>query len=417
MTEYRLSYVKTLLAAMAIGLVAFLGTPPIAAHRIGIAKTLVETIGRALILLASCVALGALVTLYRDRAQAKGKLDLFCASNAPRSEEGLATAHHELGILLRRLWRRVFGGNWLLVGDIVEIRSLEEIRKTLDPSGCLDGLPFMAEMIESCGRQAKVFRCVDKIYDYGRSKKLRRLKDVVLLGGLRCDGSAHGACQASCYLLWKTAWLRPIADTEPRGGPSGHHAALAGHQSKPSSGPYTCQYTKLATASTPMAWWDIRQDVRPLLTGNVTLAAFCVAIITRVFNVVQGARGGVGFPAMVPERERSIRASDQSFAPGDTIRVNSMQAIMATLNDKGRNRGLWFDRDMVKHCGRRYTVRRRVERIIDDATGQMLEMKTPCLVLAGVEASGEFLRFCAQHEYPFWREAWLSSEPGAICSR
>jgi hypothetical protein len=135
MTEYRLSYVTTLLAAMAIGLVAFLGTPPIAAHRIGIAKTLVETIGRALILLTSCVALGALVTLYRDRAQAKGKLDLFCASNAPRSEEGLDTAHHELGILLRRLWRRVFGGNWLLVGDIVEIRSLEEIRKTLDPSG------------------------------------------------------------------------------------------------------------------------------------------------------------------------------------------------------------------------------------------------------------------------------------------
>ena len=37
---------------------------------------------------------------------------------------------------------------------------------------------------------------------------------------------------------------------------------------------------------------------------------------------------------------------------------------------------------------------------------------TPCLVLAEAEASGEFLRFCAQHEYPFWREVWLSPESG-----
>ena len=37
-------------------------------------------------------------------------------------------------------------------------------------------------------------------------------------------------------------------------------------------------------------------------------------------------------------------------------------------------------------------------------------MKTPCLVLEGVDNSGEFLRFWAQHEYLYWRDVWLESD-------
>ena len=36
-------------------------------------------------------------------------------------------------------------------------------------------------------------RHVDKIYDFCGAKNLRRLRDTVLLQGLRCDGAAHGA--------------------------------------------------------------------------------------------------------------------------------------------------------------------------------------------------------------------------------
>ena len=50
------------------------------------------------------------------------------------------------------------------------------------------------------------------------------------------------------------------------------------------------------------------------------------------------------------------------------------------------------------------------QRIIDDATGKMLEMKTPCIVLEGADASGEFLHFCPQQERIFWREGWLAPE-------
>jgi len=65
---------------------------------------------------------------------------------------------------------------------------------------------------------------------------------------------------------------------------------------------------------------------------------------------------------------------------------------------------------MMKHCGRRYRILRRVDRLIDDATGRMVPMRHPCLVLDSVDSSGEFLRLSAQHEYPFWREEWLSLE-------
>jgi hypothetical protein len=65
---------------------------------------------------------------------------------------------------------------------------------------------------------------------------------------------------------------------------------------------------------------------------------------------------------------------------------------------------------MIKHCGGRYTVAKRVERIIDDATGQMVEMKNACIVLNGADASGEFLHFCPQHEHIFWREGGLDPE-------
>jgi len=410
MSGHRWSYVKTLAAAAVCGVIALAALRLIAYTRSGLAEALVGVLGAGVLAVVSGVVIGGLLALYRDAAQAKGAVDLFSASNQARSEGVLAAGRHGIGMVLRRMWRRLLGGSWLLVGDVVEVRSLDEIGMTLDASGCLDRLPFMPEMAKFCGQRAWVFRCVDKIYDYGRTKRLRRLKDVVLLGGLRCDGTAHGGCQASCYLLWKRTWLKPAGEKESARQSVGHYAPAAWRESGPIAGPYTCQYTQLAAASTAMTSWDIRQDLRPLASGNVTLGAFCVAMLSRLFNAVQQARGGVEYPTMMPGSRITCGPPEGGFSPGDTVRVRSMADIVTTLDQEGRHRGLWFDRDMVKHCGRRYSILKRVERIIDDATGRMLELKTPSVMLAGAEASGEFLRFCAQHEYPFWREEWLSPE-------
>ena len=99
----------------------------------------------------------------------------------------------------------------LHAGDWVQVRTPEEILATLDGNGCLDGMPFMPEMLASCGRRLRVFKRAHKTCDTIESYVIRKLGRTVHLEGSRCDGSAHGGCEAACQLFWHEAWLRPVA--------------------------------------------------------------------------------------------------------------------------------------------------------------------------------------------------------------
>src|SRR5262245_51315125 len=224
MSPSRLRYLRTTALAALLAVLGF-GLALVAALDLaGISRALFEALGSLVGLAGSSVALSGAVVLKRSRALERGQPDLFLRMNARRGPETVRSGKLGWGTAARRAVRRVLGRSYPLVGDRVEVLSLREIRATLDESGCLDGLPFMEEMAAFCGRQFRVFRCVDKVFDYGRSWRLRRIEDVVLLTGLRCDGSAHGGCQASCSLLWKTAWLKPAR---------GDAAALADQRSEP----------------------------------------------------------------------------------------------------------------------------------------------------------------------------------------
>ena len=50
-------------------------------------------------------------------------------------------------------------------GDLVEVRSAAEILATLDEHGALDAMPFMPEMVASCGRRFTVSTRTDKVCD------------------------------------------------------------------------------------------------------------------------------------------------------------------------------------------------------------------------------------------------------------
>lgn len=372
------------------------------------------------------LALSSLLVEYRDSRRQRGDTDLFLAANDARSEDALRGQSALSPVRLPKL-RRWLCATDFIVGDRVRIRSANEIASTLDARGCMDGLPFMPEMAGFCGTVGTVFRCVDKVYDYGGKKDLRRIKDVVLVTGLRCDGGAHDGCQAGCYLLWKTAWLAPAVDAAAAAS-----AQMAQHGTAPveqknisaacapmedARAPerrYVCQYTEIVNASAGMNARDLRQDLRPLVAGNLTLGAFAVALLTRLFNAVQRLRGGTGYPLMQLSSRTSSQSVNLALQPGEWVRVTSPDRIFDTLNSTGKNLGLWFDRDMLKHCGLRYRVLRRVDKIIDDATRRMIRMKTPCVVLDTTDSSGEFLRFCAQSDPAFWREAWLERVENAV---
>jgi len=141
--------------------------------------------------------------------------------------------------------------------------------------------------------------------------------------------------------------------------------------------------------------------------GNVPLRGFLLAMLTRLFNVVQDLRGGASYPFMPPATVSGptpTQALDLSF--DETATVRAKEEIAATLVNN-RNRGLWFDREMIRFCNRSAVVHSRVKRVIHESTGKMVVMKTPSIVLKNVIATGEFLRLCPQHEYIFWREIWL----------
>jgi hypothetical protein len=240
---------------------------------------------------------------------------------------------------------------------------------------------------------------------------MRRLDDAVLLVGLRCDGSAHGGCEAACYLIWKTDWLEPITSSGALSMP-----AASKHDAVAAAGPdarYSCQYTELTTASQPIAGIGLRGWFGPLVVGNVTLAAFWVAALTRIFNNIQRRRGGAAFPTKPPFGAEKLPVVEP-LKPGDWVHVKLPHEIARTLDKNSKNRGLWFDDDMLKYCGKRLQVRARITKIIDVGSLGMIPMKTPCIALEDAHYSGEFQGFGEQHDYLYWREAWLEPEPPPV---
>ena len=96
--------------------------------------------------------------------------------------------------------------------------------------------------------------------------------------------------------------------------------------------------------------------------------------------------------------------------PGELVRIKPHAEILRTLNTESKNRGLYFDAEMVPYCGGSYRVLHRVAKIIDEKTGEMQEMKSPCIILDTVICQSRYSHcrmFCPRSIYSYWREIWL----------
>jgi len=334
-------------------------------------------------------------------------------------------------------------------GDCVEVRSKEEILASLDEDGAIDRLPFMPEMLEHCGKRFRVDKRADKTCDTIDYRGSRRMYDTVHLQGARCNGAAHGGCQAGCLMFWREAWLKRVDQGEmdlggaSTGTDAGHLSVrsttewqtlerLARQPGESDDGVtrYRCQATELLRASSPMPWWDVRQYWRDVRSGNVRLGAvvraglfrlYCKLLevggyraLIRSYNRLQGWRGGTPYPYVSGTLDVTPRAT-LDLQPGELVRVKSQEEILNTVNKRNRNQGLSFDPEMVRYCSGVHRVLARVERIIDERTGKMLEMKRDCIILEGVYCRAEYSNnrlFCPRSLYPFWREIWLQRVEG-----
>ena len=290
-------------------------------------------------------------------------------------------------------------------GEEVEVRSLAEIRATLDERGTIDGMPFMPEMERFAGRRVRVWRRADRVC-HDTASTLRRLDDTVFLEDLRCDGSAHGGCQRACLLLWNEAWLRrPAAGTPVPAPAPASPPAPARELPSPSlqvGASFFCQSTALLQASTPLPSWHPDQYLRDLVTGNLTLGELARSFVATVGHRVD---------ALIARRIRRARPSHTpseslGLAVGDWIVVKSRAEIEATLDSNQRNRGLEFSPGMSNFCGRRLRVLQRIDRMIREDTGVMRCLADTVLLENG-NCDGFCSRGCPRSNPLYWREIWL----------
>jgi len=337
----------------------------------------------------------------------------------------------------------------LRAGDWVEIRSKEEILRTLEQDGRLEGMPFMPQMFQYCGQRFRVYKRAHKTCDTVSRTGGRRVKDAVHLD-LRCDGEAYGGCQAACLLFWKTAWLKPVdgrAGTSPRqnrpaGTPATGTASCTekgvwagtcrtGPPAETGEITYVCQATELTRITEYLSWWDMTQYLEDITSGNVTVGRLFSGMVYACFwevlehsgRPIAGALirfydryhllwGGLPFPRKIGTipADRSTPTLALNLQPGELVRVRSHDEILSTLNTDGKNRGLSFDGEQVPFCGGVYRVRSRVSKFIDEKTGRMKSMKNEAVILEGVWCQARYSdcrMMCPRSIYSWWREIWL----------
>jgi hypothetical protein len=431
--NYRRSYWKT----TAVACVAGAGSATAAIWLLSsrgeslAARVLEPTVALVAVAIALClllIAAGGFIALHRDLLEATG---IPYARLQPRERRAgpIVLAVQAVVRAIRAPFRRDSGHLGLYPGELVAVRSFDEIRQTLDDRGTLNGLIFMPEMLAACGREFRVFRRVDKLHDWLGRTGLRRVHDTVLLEGLRCDGSGHDGCQSGCYVRWNEAWLRrvtrrgasPYANMQQasvaHAAPSPQLYQLARRRSDDGSERMVCQTTLLAAGTSRLSYADPRHYLRDLVTGNIAVRPLLTGVAIAAFNAAQRLRGGSTFPNLATPDRKSTPHVSLDLEPGEMVRVKTKREIEETLNAASRNRGLWFDVEMLRYCGGEYRVSERIARLLDERAGTMRLVTNPCIRLEGIAASGEYLGFCAQNELIFWREIWLSRVESRTAAR
>jgi hypothetical protein len=98
-------------------------------------------------------------------------------------------------------------------GDLVKVRSRQEVKELLDWERKTQGLLFAEAMWHYCGKQFRVVKEVKRIV-VEQTGVLQKVRDTYLLEGVTCDGEAFRGCPRMCFWFWKGVWLQKVDDLE-----------------------------------------------------------------------------------------------------------------------------------------------------------------------------------------------------------
>jgi hypothetical protein len=309
-------------------------------------------------------------------------------------------------------------------GDLVEVRSQAEILATLDERCMLDGLPFMPEMLQYCGHRFRVAARADKICStmYAGSQELPA---AVLLEDLRCDGSEHDGCQTGCRIFWKEVWLRRLEPEELALSTPDSNAAdtalvsvakrWASYAAPDGTARYVCQATESHRASRPLRTVDPRPYIHQLRSGNVDIFRFTRLMLRALVQEFSLRIGVRDTRPLRGSRTEPLDTPRLDLHPGDLVRVKSKEQILETLSPEGSDRAVAFDDENMPFCGGTYQVYRRVNHMIDEFTGRMMDLEHEWYMLDDVVCSGEHAPgrwFCPRGFHVQWTDAWIEPSGG-----
>ncbi|MFO0943146.1 MAG: hypothetical protein U0930_20615 [Pirellulales bacterium] len=319
-------------------------------------------------------------------------------------------------------------------GELVEVRSAEEILTTLDSGGTNGHLPFMPEMLKMLGKQFRVYRRVEHFsFDgdetCGDESSVRAFpeNDVVVLENCRCSGQSHGNCKRGCSIFWREAWLKPVQIDVPKqkgyklteqSKSKANHTAVSGSPDARSElenrlitnnteepEQFYCQSSQLLIATQPVSFAErLKRCIRNVATGNYGLIEMLRNIA--VWFSVRGREKLFGpFPVgslkQTPVELLNLQA-------GELVQVKSLQEIKQTLDHRGFNRGLHFAPEMIPYCGKILRVTVRADKMIAEGIGVMRTMKNT-VILEGCVCDSATWAFgaCPRQDFIYWREIWL----------
>ena len=101
-------------------------------------------------------------------------------------------------------------------GELVRVRSYEEIRATCTSDNKNRGMGFDAEMVPYCGGTYRVLDRVTKIVNERTGKMMTMQNPCIILDGVVCQ-SRYSRCRMFCprsiYQYWREVWLQRVDPT------------------------------------------------------------------------------------------------------------------------------------------------------------------------------------------------------------
>jgi hypothetical protein len=103
----------------------------------------------------------------------------------------------------------------LQAGELVRVKSYEQILATLDTNGNNRGMQFDAELVPYCGKVFRVRARVERFINEKTGKAMTLKTPAVVLEGVWCQ-SRFSECRVGCprsiYSWWREIWLERVEE-------------------------------------------------------------------------------------------------------------------------------------------------------------------------------------------------------------